>query len=194
MDRSRLTAFTDGVVAVLITIMVLNMNPPHGANLASLRGLWPIFLSYVLSFIHVAIYWNNHHHFFNLVGAVDGAILWANLNLLFWLSLVPFSTAWMGENGFAAIPTAVYGLSLLMAGLAWFLMQAVIIRRQGKDSSLRKAIGRDIKGKLTPLIYVAGILLAFVNAPTSLLAYFAVALIWLVPDVRIERALREEAR
>jgi uncharacterized membrane protein len=157
MERSRLTAFTDSVVSVLITIMVLDMNPPHGISLESLRGQWPIFVSYVLNFIHVAIYWNNHHHFFQLVVKVDGAILWANLNLLFWLSLVPFGTAWMGENGFAPIPTALYGVSLLMAAIAWTVMQAVIIRRQGPDSALRRAIGRDWKSKLTPVIYLVGI-------------------------------------
>jgi uncharacterized membrane protein len=192
MDRSRLTAFTDGVVAVLITIMVLDMNPPHGVTLASLRGQWPIFLSYVLSFIHVAIYWNNHHHFFHLVKAVDGVILWVNLNLLFWLSLVPFATAWMGENGFAPIPTALYGVSLLMAAAAWTLMQTVIIQRQGPDSPLRRALGRDLKSRLSPIIYLAGIGFAFVSAPASLAAYFAVALMWLVPDPRIERALQAE--
>jgi uncharacterized membrane protein len=191
MDRSRLTAFTDGVVAVLITIMVLNMNPPHGARLENLRGLWPIFLSYILSYIHVAIYWNNHHHFFHLVKVVDGAILWANLNLLFWLSLVPFATAWMGENGFAPIPTAMYGVALLMSAAAWSLMQTVIIRQQGADSPLRRAIGRDLKSKLTPMVYILGVVLAFVSPPVSLIAYFAVALIWLVPDRRIERALQE---
>jgi uncharacterized membrane protein len=189
MDRGRLTAFTDGVVAVLITIMVLEMTPPHETDLASLRGLWPIFLSYVLSFIHVAIYWNNHHHFFHLVKAVDGAILWANLNLLFWLSLVPFATAWMGENGFAPIPTAVYGVSLLMAAAAWSVMQAVIIHRQGVASPLRRAIGRDLKSKFSPVIYILGIGLAFVSPTASLAAYFTVALMWLVPDLRIERAL-----
>ena len=193
MDRSRLTAFTDGVVAVLITIMVLNMNPPHGARLESLRGLWPIFLSYILSYIHVAIYWNNHHHFFHLVKVVDGAILWANLNLLFWLSLVPFATAWMGENGFAPIPTGMYGVALLMSAVAWGLMQAVIIRQQGADSPLRRAIGHDLKSKLTPMIYILGVALAFFSPIASLVAYFVVGLMWLVPDRRIERALQEGA-
>jgi uncharacterized membrane protein len=160
MDRSRLTAFTDGVVTVLITIMVLNMNPPHGARLENLRVLWPIFLSYILSYIHVAIYWNNHHHFFHLVKVIDGAILWANLNLLFWLSLVPLAAAWMGENGFASISTAMYGVALLMSAAAWSLMQAVIIRQQGADSPLRRVIGRDPKTKLTPMLYMLGVVFA----------------------------------
>ncbi len=195
MDRDRLTAFTDGVIAILITIMVLEMRPPHGASLHDLAGLTPVFLSYVLSFIYLAIYWNNHHHFFQLVDSVDGSILWANMHLLFWLSMVPFATAWMGENQFAPIPTALYGASLVMAGLAWTLMQAVIIRKQGPDSPLRRALGRDLKGKLSPFIYLAGIGLAFVNTLLADLLYLAVALAWLIPDRRVETTItRDGAR
>ena len=194
MDRDRLTAFTDGVLAVIITIMVLEMKPPHGAGLADLVALWPVFASYVLSFVYVAIYWNNHHHFFNLVNRVNGAILWANMHLLFWLAVVPFTTAWMGENHFAPVPTALYGVALLMSAVAWYAMQAVIIRHQGPGSPLREAIGRDLKGKLSPFVYLAGIALAFVNTAISDLLYLAVALMWLIPDRRIEMAIRRSAK
>ena len=190
MDRDRLTAFTDGVLAVIITIMVLEMRPPHGVRLADLAALWPVFMSFVLSFIYVAIYWNNHHHFFQLVDKVDGAILWANMHLLFWLSLVPFATAWMGENHFAAAPTALYGVSLLMPSIAWYVMQTTIIHQQGGASPLKGAIGRDIKGKISPFIYLAGIVLAFVNTGISDLLYVAGALMWLAPDRRVERIVR----
>jgi uncharacterized membrane protein len=186
MNRDRLTAFTDGVLAVIITIMVLEMKPPRGAGIEDLIGLWPVFLSYVLSFIYVAIYWNNHHHFFHLVDEVDGTILWANMHLLFWLSTIPFATAWMGENHFAAAPTALYGVSLLMPSVAWYAMQAVIIRRQGPASPLRRAIGRDVKGKISPFIYSAGIGLALVNTAAADLLYAGAALMWLVPDRRVE--------
>ena len=190
MDRDRLTAFTDGVLAVIITIMVLEFRPPHGARFADLVALWPVFTSYVLSFIYIAIYWNNHHHFFHLVKKVDGAILWANLHLLFWLSTVPFATAWMGENHFEAAPTAVYGATLLMSSIAFYLMQTTIIRHQGDESALRNAIGSDLKGKLSPFLYLTGIALAFVNTIASDLLYLGVALMWLVPDRRIETAIR----
>ena len=190
MDRDRLTAFTDGVLAVIITIMVLEFRPPHGARFADLVALWPVFTSYVLSFIYIAIYWNNHHHFFHLVKKVDGAILWANLHLLFWLSTVPFATAWMGENHFEAAPTAVYGATLLMSSIAFYLMQTTIIRHQGEGSALRNAIGSDLKGKLSPFLYLTGIALAFVNTIASDLLYLGVALMWLVPDRRIETAIR----
>jgi uncharacterized membrane protein len=190
MDRDRLTAFTDGVLAVIITIMVLEMKPPHGSSLKDLAALWPVFLSYVLSFIYVAIYWNNHHHFFQLVKAVDGAILWANMHLLFWLSTVPFATAWMGENQFAAVPTALYGGSLLMSAIAWYVMQMVIVRHQGSDSPLRRAIGRDLKGKISPVIYLSGVVLAFVSPVASDLLYAGAALMWLVPDRRVETSVR----
>ena len=191
MGCERLTAFTDGVIAVLITIMVLEMKPPHGARLEDLVALWPVFSSYVLSFVYLAIYWNNHHHFFQLVDDVDGTILWANLHLLFWLSTIPFATAWMGENHFAAVPTALYGVALIMSAIAFYVMQTAIIRHQGPDSPLRAAVGRDLKGKLSPFIYLAGIGLAFVNTMAADLLYLGVALMWLVPDRRIETAIRQ---
>ncbi len=189
MRPERLTALTDGVIAVIITIMVLEMKAPHDTDLEALAAVWPVFLSYVLSFIYVAIYWNNHHHFFHLVPQVNGAVLWANLHLLFWLSLVPFTTAWMGEHASAAVPTAAYGVSLLACALAWYLMQSVIVRSQGAESTLRQAIGRDLKGKVSPFLYVAGIGLAFVVPVVSDLIYAGVALMWLVPDRRVEAKL-----
>ena len=189
MERDRLTAFTDGVLAVIITIMVLELKPPHGAGFRDLLALWPGYLSYLLSFIYVAIYWNNHHHFFQLVKTVDGSVLWANMHLLFWLSIVPFATAWMGDNLFAAAPTALYGAALLMSSIAFFLMQTVIMRRQGEASPLRQALGSDLKGKLSPFVYLAGIGLAFVNPAVSYLLYLGVALAWLIPDRRVEHAV-----
>jgi len=186
MNKERLSAFTDGVVAVIITIMVLDLKPPHGADLPALSRNYPTFLSYVLSFIYVAIYWNNHHHFFTLVKRVDGAILWANLHLLFWISLVPFATAWMGENPTAPIPVVVYGIALLMPGVAWLVLQTAIIHHQGPGSRLKAALGRDLKGKLSPLLYLAGILSAFVNTWLADAFYVGVALMWLVPDQRFE--------
>ena len=190
MDRDRLTAFTDGVLAVIITIMVLELKPPHGPGFRDLLALWPGYLSYVLSFIYVAIYWNNHHHFFQLVKTVDGAILWANMHLLFWLSTIPFTTAWMGEHLFAAAPTALYGVALLASSIAFYVMQIVIIRRQGPASPLRVAIGRDLKGKLSPFVYLSGIGLAFIAPAASYLLYLAVALAWLIPDRRVETAIK----
>ena len=189
MDRDRLTAFTDGVLAVIITIMVLELKPPHGATFRDLLALWPGYLSYLLSFVYVAIYWNNHHHFFQLVKTVDGSILWANMHLLFWLSIVPFTTAWMGDNLFAAAPAALYGFALLASAIAFYVMQRVIIRQQGEASPLRDAIGRDLKGKLSPIVYLAGIGLAWVSPPVSYLLYLAVALAWLIPDRRVEAAV-----
>ena len=189
MRPERLTALTDGVVAVIITIMVLEMKAPHDTGLDALVAVWPVFLSYVLSFIYVAIYWNNHHHFFHLVKHVNGAVLWANFHLLFWLSLIPFATAWLGEHELEAMPTAVYGLSLLTCALAWYAMQAVLVRAQGPDSLIRQAIGGDLKGKLSPFLYVIGIGLAFVAPAISDLIYAGVALMWLVPDRRVEGAL-----
>ncbi|MGA9865682.1 MAG: TMEM175 family protein [Acetobacteraceae bacterium] len=190
MDKDRLTAFSDGVIAVIITIMVLELKPPHDASLGALKEVTPVFLSYVLSFVYVAIYWNNHHHFFHLVHRVNGTILWANLHLLFWLSLIPFTTAWMGENHFSSVPTAVYGISLLMPAVAWFILQAAIIRSQGPSSPLARAIGGDIKGKVSPVLYIAGVVLAFVDTWISDALYVLVALMWLVPDRRVERAIR----
>jgi uncharacterized membrane protein len=189
VDKDRLTAFTDGVIAIIITIMVLDLHVPHDTSLHALLKVTPIFLSYVLSFVYVAIYWNNHHHFFHIVPHVDGLLLWANLHLLFWLSLVPFTTGWMGENNFAPLPTAVYGVSLLMPALAWYGMQTAIIHVQGNQSTLARAIGRDLKGKVTPFLYVTGIGAAFVDTRVAAAIYALVALIWLVPDRRIERTL-----
>jgi len=187
MNKERLAAFTDGVVAVIITIMVLELKPPHGVDLAALRSLLPTFLAYVLSFVYVAIYWNNHHHFFNLVKQVDGAILWANIQLLFWISLVPFTTAWMGENPTAPIPVAVYGVSVLMPTLGWMVMQTAIVRRQGPDSALKAVLGKDIKGKLSPTLCLLGIFAAFFNPWIADACYASVSLMWLIPDRRIER-------
>jgi|SRR5580704_7609222 uncharacterized membrane protein len=191
MEKSRLLAFTDGVVAIIITIMVLELKVPHDANLDALSAVLPVFLSYLLSFLYVAIYWNNHHHFFHLVHSVDGPLLWANLHLLFWLSLVPFTTGWMGENDFAPIPTAAYGISLLMPALAWQVMQWRIIRTQGRASTFAQAIGRDLKGKISPMLYLVGIVLAFVDARVACAMYLFVALMWLIPDRRVERAARK---
>jgi uncharacterized membrane protein len=191
MEKDRLAAFSDGVVAIIITIMVLELKVPHGSGWADLAGVLPVFLSYVLSFIYVAIYWNNHHHLLYTVSRVDGLILWANTHLLFWLSLIPFATAWMGENHFATLPMAVYGVSLLMPAIAFYLLQRAILRKEGPNSTLARALGRDIKGKLSPLFYAAAILLAFVNPVFSGAIYVFIALIWLIPDRRIERALAE---
>jgi uncharacterized membrane protein len=189
MQKERLTAFSDGVLAIIITIMVLELKVPHSPDLSALAPLLPVFLSYVLSFIYIAIYWHNHHHMLHLVHQVNGGILWANSHLLFWLSLVPFTTAWMGENHFATIPTALYGVSLLMPGIAYFVLARVIIHRQGPQSTLAQAIGRDLKGKASPLLYLIGIGLSFVHTWLALAVYALVALMWLVPDKRIEKAL-----
>ena len=191
MHKDRLTALTDGVVAIVITIMVLEMKVPHRTDMAGLAALAPVFLSYVLSFVYVAIYWNNHHHFFHLVPHVNGPILWANLHLLFWLSLIPFATAWMGENDLMPLPTALYGFGLLMCAIAWVVMQAAIIREQGSTSPLKRALGRDLKGKLSPLLYLAGMGLAFVLPLLSMAIYAGVALMWLVPDRRVAAAVTE---
>ena len=192
MGKERLLAFSDGVIAIIITIMVLELKAPHSADLAALAKLAPVFLSYVLSFVYVAIYWNNHHHMMHTVRRVGAGILWANMHLLFWLSLIPFSTAWLGENHFARLPTVVYGVSLLLPAIAYYILQKVIIASHGRDSTLAKALGRDLKGNISPLLYLAGIGLAFVNPWISIGIFAAVALMWLVPDKRIERALAEE--
>ena len=189
MEKDRLLAFSDGVVAIIITIMVLELKVPHGSGLEDLAGVLPTFLSYVLSFVYVAIYWNNHHHLLYTVNRVDGLILWANTHLLFWLSLVPFATAWMGENHFEKLPTAVYGVALLMPALAYTLLQKAIVRREGNDSTLATALGRDIKGKISPILYVAAIALSFVSPLLAGIIYVSVAVMWLIPDRRIERAL-----
>ncbi len=174
-------------MAVIITIMVLELKTPDGASLNALMKTTPVFLSYILSFIYVAIYWNNHHHFFFLVRRVNGLMLWANLHLLFWLSLIPFATSWMGGYHSSPIPTAIYGLALLMSALAWYLLQTVIIRTQGNESALARAIGHDLKGKASPPLYAAAILLAFVDTRISDAIYVLVALMWLIPDRRIEK-------
>ncbi|MGH7050858.1 MAG: TMEM175 family protein [Acetobacteraceae bacterium] len=191
MGKDRLLAFTDGVIAIIITIMVLSLEAPRGSTFAALAAVAPTFFCYVLSFVYVGIYWNNHHHFFHLVRRVNGAILWANLHLLFWLSLIPFATRWAGQSHFAAVPTAIYGVSLLMPAFAWYAMQTAIIREQGPASALRQAIGRDLKGKISPFCYLCGILAAFVDPRISDAIYVAVALMWLVPDRRIERLIGE---
>jgi uncharacterized membrane protein len=190
MGKNRLEAFSDGVLAIIITIMVLELKVPHEPDFASLKPTLPVFLSYVLSFLYVGIYWNNHHHLFHTTRHVSAGMLWANLHLLFWLSLFPFATAWMGENHAAPAPTALYGVVLLMAAIAYYLLQIAILRREGRDSVLAAALGRDWKGKLSPLIYLAGIAVAFVGPWMSNVLYASAALLWLVPDRRIERALR----
>ncbi|HEY6170057.1 MAG TPA: TMEM175 family protein [Verrucomicrobiae bacterium] len=196
MEKNRLEAFSDGVLAIIITIMVLELKVPHVTELAGLKPLLPVFLGYVLSFIYVGIYWNNHHHMFHSTKHVTGGILWANLHLLFWLSLFPFTTGWMGENHLAPAPTAAYGFVLLMAAIAYYLLQRAIIAQQGPGSLLAAAIGRDLKGKLSPVFYFAAIPLAFVGPWISSSLYVFVALLWLVPDRRIEHVLakRDEVR
>lgn len=190
MKTTRLEAFSDGVLAIIITIMVLELKVPHAVDLAALKPVLPVLLSYVLSFIYVGIYWNNHHHLFQAAEQVSGGILWANLHLLFWLSLFPFTTAWMGENHLAAVPTAIYGCVLLMAAIAFYVLQRAVIAKQGRESLLALAIGKDWKGKLSPALYIAAILLAFVNSWIAGALYVFVALLWLMPDPRIEKALK----
>ena len=189
MPTGRMEAFSDGVIAIIITIMVLEMKVPHGGRLEDLAPLLPVFLSYVLSFVYVGIYWNNHHHMLHACHAVTGAILWANLHLLFWLSLFPFATGWMGENHFTAVPTALYGIVLLMAAIAYYLLQQAIIRAQGQDSILKKAIGRDWKGKLSPVLYIIAIITALRSSWIAQVVLVIAALIWLIPDRRIEKRL-----
>jgi uncharacterized membrane protein len=191
MNKGRLEAFSDGVIAILITIMVLELKIPHGADWQALRPTVPVFLTYVLSFINLGIYWNNHHHLLYAARQINGKILWANMHLLFWLSLIPFVTGWMGENHFAPLPTAIYGVVLLLAAVAYYILQRSIIAQQGPDSKLEAAIGKDIKGKLSPLLYLAAIPLAFINQWVSDGLYVLVALIWLIPDRRIESKLTE---
>jgi uncharacterized membrane protein len=189
MSKERLAGFSDAVIAIVITIMVLELKVPHGADWAALGAVTPNFMAYVLSFIYLAIYWNNHHHMLHTVTRVDGLILWANGNLLFWLSLIPVSTAWLGENLLAPVPTAVYGIVLLMPAIAYYLLQQAIMHRQGKRSLLARAVGNDLKGKLSPLFYLTAIGLAFVKPWLSIAIYVLVAIMWLVPDRRIEKAL-----
>jgi uncharacterized membrane protein len=190
METNRLEAFSDGVFAIIITIMVLELRVPHSAELAALEPLLPVFLTYTLSFVYVGIYWNNHHHLLHVCHRLNGGIMWANLHLLFWLSLFPFVTGWMGENHFNALPSALYGAVMLMAALAYYLLQTLIIRAQGsRDSRLAKAIGSDLKGKFSPICYAAAIGLAFVEPWIAGAIYVGVALLWLIPDRRLLRAL-----
>jgi uncharacterized membrane protein len=191
MEKDRLLAFSDGVIAIIITIMVLALKAPHGANWSDLAPLAPVFSSYVLSFTFVAIYWNNHHHLLYTLSRVNGTILWANLHLLFWLSLIPFATAWVGENPFAPVPTAVYGVAFLMPGCAYYLLVRAMLQLEGPDSTLARAVGRDLKGKASVVLYAAGIAIAFIEPWGAVVVYVAVALMWLIPDRRIERALAQ---
>ena len=191
MHKSRLEAFSDGVLAIIITIMVLEIKVPHGDTVDALRPLLPVLSSYVLSFIYVGIYWNNHHHLFQAARKVNGRVLWANLHLLFWLSLLPFASGWMGENRFAALPVALYGAVLLMAGLAYWLLSRAIIQADGPDSLLAKAIGKDWKGNVSVVLYLLAIPLTFLHEWIAEAIYVGVALLWLIPDRRIERALQE---
>ena len=189
MTRGRLEAFSDGVIAIIITIMVLEMKVPHGSGLIDLAPLLPVFLSYIVSFVYVGIYWNNHHHMLHTCTTVTGSILWANLHLLFWLSLFPFTAGWMGENHFTPVPTALYGVVLLMAAIAYYLLQQAIIRSQGPDSILKKAIGRDWKGRLSPVLYIVAIVATLRSSWTAQAVLVIAALIWLIPDRRIEKRL-----
>jgi uncharacterized membrane protein len=191
MGKGRLEAFSDGVIAIIITIMVLEMHVPRGEDLQALRPLLPVFLSYILSFVYVGIYWNNHHHMLHATTRVTGPILWANLHLLFWLSLFPFATGWVGENHFAALPSALYGVILLAAAMAYLILQNAIIAAEGPDSVLKRAVGDDWKGKVSPVFYIAGIGVSFYSSLMAQATYAVAALIWLVPDKRIERAMRE---
>ena len=190
MKKGRLEAFSDGVIAIIITIMVLEMKIPHGNDVSALKPLIPIFISYVLSFTYIGIYWNNHHHLMQAVEKVNGPILWANMHLLFWLSLTPFVTGWMGENHTAGLPIALYGIVLLFSGLAYYILAQMLIKHHGKDSALASALGKDFKGKLSLVIYVLGIFLVNYSTWVSLALYFLVAIMWLIPDKRIEEKLK----
>lgn len=186
MKKSRLEAFSDGVIAILITIMVLELRVPHSGDALALRPLVPVFLCYVLSFVYIGIYWNNHHHMFQLVRAVTGSILWANTHLLFWLSLIPFSTSWMGENHFAPLPVALYGVNLFACGTAYFVLAKLLVKAQGQNSPLKRALGGEWKEKVSMVLYLLAIPLAFFNRWVSCAIYVGIALLWLVPDTRIE--------
>jgi uncharacterized membrane protein len=189
MQKERLNAFSDGVLAIIITIMVLELKVPHGADWNALSALWPVFFSYVLSFVFVGIYWNNHHHLMHACHGINASIMWANMHLLFWLSLIPFATGWMGENHFAPLPVAVYGVALLMPGIAYNILQLAIVRANGPDKTLANALGRDFKGKLSPIFCIAGAGLAFVDPRMSCVLYVALAMMWLIPDRRIEKTV-----
>jgi len=191
MNKTRLEAFSDGVIAIIITIMVLELKIPHGSDWASLKNLAPKFISYVISFIYIAIYWNNHHHLLHTVKYVTGSILWANINLLFWLSLVPFVTAWAGENQFAELPVAVYSFIMLMAGVAYFILSRTIIKVHGKDSLLSSAVGKDLKGIISMIGYAIAVPLAFYFREGSLIIIVSIAFLWLIPDRRIEKKINE---
>lgn len=192
MKKDRLEAFSDGVIAILITIMVLELKIPHGDSLESLKPLLPTFISYVMSFVYIGIYWNNHHHMMQVVRTVNGAVLWANMHLLFWLSIVPFVTGWMGENNFTRWPTILYGISLIMCAVSYTLLQMVLIRHEGKDSLLAEATGSDFKGRVSLVIYAAAIAIAFFNPCISFIMYAIVACIWFIPDRRIEKRIVTE--
>ena len=193
MGKGRLEAFSDGVIAIIITIMVLELKVPHSATLEALSEVWPVMLCYVLSFIYVAIYWNNHHHIMHAVRKVDGAVLWANMHLLFWLSLVPFMTSWMGENHFETLPVALYGFVLFMAGFAYYILERSLLRLHGNESTLAQALGTRFKDKLSIILYIAAIALAFFDRRLAIGIYVLVALLWLIPDRRIERVLHDLA-
>ncbi|WP_136666681.1 TMEM175 family protein [Flavobacterium sp. H122] len=192
MNKNRLEAFSDGVLAIIITIMVLELQTPDGTDFKSLVKLFPVFISYLLSFIYVGIYWNNHHHMMHTVKKVTGEILWANLHLLFWLSLIPFATAWIGEHHFAPFPMLTYGFVLLMCALAYFILQNQIIKKHGEESILARAVGKDLKGKVSAILYIIAILSTYYHELISGIIYILVALIWLIPDKRIEKILTEE--
>jgi uncharacterized membrane protein len=194
METNRLEAFSDGVIAIIITIMVLELKVPHSADLNALRPLLPVFLTYVLSFVYVGIYWNNHHHLLHVCHRIDGRIMWANLHLLFWLSLFPFVTGWMGENHFSPLPSALYGAVLLLAAIAYYILQTLIVAVHGPDSHLARALGADWKGKLSPILYASGIGLSFINPILAGCIYIAVALMWLIPDRRLARATADPGR
>jgi uncharacterized membrane protein len=194
MSTTRLEAFSDGVIAILITIMVLELKVPHGTDWSALEDLLPVFLTYVLSFVFLGIYWNNHHHMLHVTTRINGKILWANLHLLFWLSLVSFATGWMGENRFAPVPTALYGVVLFFSGVAYKILQSLIIADQGEGSRLAAAVGSDLKGKISPVLYAVAVAAAFVHQWISDAIYVAVALMWLVPDRRIEKQIAEQGR
>lgn len=189
MVKNRLEAFSDGVIAIIITIMVLELKVPHGETFETLKPLWPVFISYILSFIYVAIYWNNHHHMLHAVKHINGTNLWANMHLLFWLSIIPFTTGWMGENHFASDTVALYGFNLLMAAIAYFILSQTFIKSHNKNSDLESAIGNDFKGKISVFIYTIGVIIAFYNSMLSFLLYIVVALMWLIPDRRIENKI-----
>lgn len=192
MNKSRLEAFSDGVIAIILTIMVLEMKVPHSESFKDLGDLWPVFLSYILSYIYVGIYWTNHHHLFQAAKHVTGSVLWANLHLLFWLTLIPFVTGWMGENHFAEVPAALYGVVLFCASIAYFILVRQLVRQHGSDSTLARAVGTDYKGKISTAIYAISIPLSFVHVGLACLGYVIVACMWLIPDRRIERTVRHE--